>query len=631
MKKRLFSVFKLFSILVLLVFSSCSGIFEPYSTCTVSFNLSCSRDAGGIVEGEFENKILYAYINGRHGYSDEVVVTGKKNSTIIFENVPVGYYEVYVNVYDIPEDWIVEGELKEINIDKLHELKPVLKGFGSQFVKASFSATPVTIYVRPENTVFSDFEALAAAWNGVIADVKLGKDVPETVEYTVNGNFEMTCTIEVGYFRKDADSPVLYTPNLVLKTESGAFFTVGNQGFTAIDRKLTFEGLEDSPIIITEADDTAVVLDGTGELECSYVNFETNVTEDGPGAIELNGESSLICNNVSFTHNESDGGEGGAVFVMAKSRAQFKDCYFAHNKADLGGAVAVQSDEGVQSNPHKNLTLEDCTFENNSAFYGGALYTAGTGDFLVSVKGNSVLKDNQATECGGAIYLDGGNSSLHLTGTDSENQVMIINNSLDLRKDEELVLADPIKTTYGAGIFVNSGNIVFDNVNVNNNYVLTINRTSQVIEDTNPIAGKVNGYCYDLYLSPDAKIVLLQNESYVHTIICEYTSEKDYLISCDESFSSEGMYTPMILAAYSKDDAVFDEEFEGTPVLMMLGDFISTFDLSKTTWPDYETPFVFADINYWDAFWPAGVTDPSSYVPEKSWSFDGLYTKAVRN
>ncbi len=630
--KKLFSYFfKLFFILGFFTFSSCSGLFESYSTGSVGLDFSFAREAGGDSGGSFlEGKILYAYLNGRNGYCDQIFAMNSNTRTIIFENVPAGFYEVYVSVYEIPADWYTDGKLKTPSFDEIHELVPVYEGFGSDFVKPGKAPEITVVVTEAGKEVFTDFESLAVAWNNIIGKVKVGVSVPEKIEYTVNGNLKMTSAIEVGFFRISPDSPALYTPELVLKTTEGACFVVENQGFTVIDGKLTVTGSSDYPITIQEAIDTAIVLDGAGQLECSYVNFEMNLSDKTPGAIKLNGSSSLVCSNVEFTENGSDDA-GGAIYLTEKSSAQLTECTFSENFAAIGGAIAVQTEGGNADNPLNTLKIIDCIFESNAAEFGGAIYIEGTERVIAEITGSTMISGNYASKKGGAIYFEGTKSTLRLTGTGEEN-IDISGNYLNLKEVEDKVLSNPVNTAYGAGIYFASGTIALKDCDVDRNYVLTDLKPTLPAVCTNPAPGLVNNYYYDLYMAPDAETLSLNGESYIHTIITEYASGKYPAVMSLEGLTAKEGATPMVICAYSSDEKVFENSLDLAVISYnIIEDSVENFDLTKTNWDDYSKPFVFADINYWDCFWPAGFVNADGYTPEYSWTLEDGLIYGIKN
>jgi CSLREA domain-containing protein len=92
------------------------------------------------------------------------------------------------------------------------------------------------------------------------------------------------------------------------------------------------------------------------------------------------------------------------------------------------------------------LTLTDVLVKGGQASYGGGIYAGYYGTLWL---GNSTVDDNEASDYGGGLYLDG---SAFITGSTVSNNT-----------------ADTDTYTYGGGIYISSGQVTLENSTVSGN------------------------------------------------------------------------------------------------------------------------------------------------------------------
>ena len=119
--------------------------------------------------------------------------------------------------------------------------------------------------------------------------------------------------------------------------------------------------------------------------------FDGNTAKVAGGAITVDNGSKLTVENSVFTNNvvgEGKTGHGGAVFVSGTSQVNVTSSEFAGNKAGHGGAFYIQG---------QTATFTDTVFKNNEAYeYGGAL-RVNTGNVTFNVtKGDVAYTGNKA-------------------------------------------------------------------------------------------------------------------------------------------------------------------------------------------------------------------------------------------
>ncbi|CAN0286448.1 unnamed protein product, partial [Ascophyllum nodosum] len=89
----------------------------------------------------------------------------------------------------------------------------------------------------------------------------------------------------------------------------------------------------------------------------------------------------------------------GAVYADNDSNAFFGgEIFFAHNKADVGGAIYISGSSVVL----RGKTI----FANNTADLGGAIYLTDSSELNVTEQGNASFFNNHAGTSGGAVRVN---------------------------------------------------------------------------------------------------------------------------------------------------------------------------------------------------------------------------------
>lgn len=152
----------------------------------------------------------------------------------------------------------------------------------------------------------------------------------------------------------------------------------------------------------------AIYASSFATVNINKCKFKNNVALWG-NAI-LNGNHAKIkITNSNFTNNVAKHNvngnnrtKGGAV-AIGSGYAEIGKCIFASNKADIGGAITINSGE--------KSYIYSCTFQQNQAYYhGGAINNYGS----LILKNNKFIK-NTATYNGGAIQ-DKGINEVNIEG-----------------------------------------------------------------------------------------------------------------------------------------------------------------------------------------------------------------------
>ncbi len=144
-----------------------------------------------------------------------------------------------------------------------------------------------------------------------------------------------------------------------------------------------------------------------GNITINSSTFSENTAEDGGVIYNLGyNECTLEISNSEFTENSATG-YGGAINTFGE--LTIKESTFKNNNAPIGGAVYSQPYFVVPI-----VTISKSEFTENSAENGGAIVNyAGE----MTIKEDTIFKDNSATEDGGAIYNLGEGESYPATLT----------------------------------------------------------------------------------------------------------------------------------------------------------------------------------------------------------------------
>ena len=179
------------------------------------------------------------------------------------------------------------------------------------------------------------------------------------------------------------------------------------------------------------------------KVDCSInldnVIFQDCYSEDGGGAIYLNNylsEMNISIKNCSFFGNITEDW-GGAIYIFSTNNrinCRIDSCEFRNNRCgDYGGAISIGGYDSSQNQPP--ILIENCVFtENRSGNDGSAIevgrpgvvladctitgnYSGSSGavhvdeEYILSLAGKMIIKDNTAEYHGYNLDLDDTNSS----------------------------------------------------------------------------------------------------------------------------------------------------------------------------------------------------------------------------
>ncbi len=133
----------------------------------------------------------------------------------------------------------------------------------------------------------------------------------------------------------------------------------------------------------------------------SVITIEGNghtISGDGKFRIFDVDRGNLTVKNLTITEGRASSGAGGAIRLQNRASATVFDSQFIRNRADVGGAIAVNAASGRTD----RLTVRDSFFHRNSAGRTGGALDLNFGSAVIS--GSSFTR-NSAGQSGGAISL----------------------------------------------------------------------------------------------------------------------------------------------------------------------------------------------------------------------------------
>ncbi|MBE6526879.1 MAG: hypothetical protein E7Z63_03795 [Thermoplasmata archaeon] len=243
--------------------------------------------------------------------------------------------------------------------------------------------------------------------NNIYADGRDCITVTRNIILDLNG-----FTIDRQLDGKDDDGQVLvvraYTTLTIKDTIGTGKITGGyakNGGAINIHdgSKLVFEG---GIIIDNRASSKGGAIYNNGDLEMTGGYVVCNTCEDDGGAIYCDDDDGCRMNlhNVVFFKNRvidgDDSGDGGALYLDYRNTGTIQDCRFIGCSSGYGkgGAIYMEADDSM-------LYIIDSVFTNNySGEEGGAICIVDGG---LEISGdNTVFMNNNAHDCGGAVFTD---------------------------------------------------------------------------------------------------------------------------------------------------------------------------------------------------------------------------------
>lgn len=158
-------------------------------------------------------------------------------------------------------------------------------------------------------------------------------------------------------------------------------------------------GLNNTTIVSSRAHEGGGIYIAGGGFTMVGGAFRGNTAEEGGGGALFTRNASVTLVDVVFEDNRAEyggGWAGGNGSLVSGSQL-----LFARNDADFGGGALYSL---FDSNPTP-MILEDATFIGNTSAYGGALYLSSAGQAALT---NVTIHQNNATNVGGGIYIQGG-------------------------------------------------------------------------------------------------------------------------------------------------------------------------------------------------------------------------------
>ena len=218
------------------------------------------------------------------------------------------------------------------------------------------------------------------------------------------------------------ESLLLSGKNIVLESVEGPEITIIDAG-QQNDRALLIEnGINNSTVISGFRIDNGTVPNGStygGGIFCNYTSpiikncfFNHNYAEQGGAVAFYVSEGAQIINS-SFLGNDA-GDNGGAIGIYFSSNVLIDSCIVTGNESvNYGGAFDVHS-SGGNNIPNK---ISNSTITNNYAEdVGGGLQIRTGSDVIIE---NCIIQNNTTDGLGGGIILDG--SSLEIDNSRVSN------------------------------------------------------------------------------------------------------------------------------------------------------------------------------------------------------------------
>ena len=136
------------------------------------------------------------------------------------------------------------------------------------------------------------------------------------------------------------------------------------------------------------------------ELKTETCTFEKNVATHKGGAVRVDDKSSITTENCRFLSNKAV--DGGAVHVTSSSYSFVNNTILVKNIASqYGGALALEYDTEIGSDPMRSVTFENITCISNQAISGGCIFIASA----VLILKSSRVAHNHVSVCGAGIDI----------------------------------------------------------------------------------------------------------------------------------------------------------------------------------------------------------------------------------
>ena len=225
---------------------------------------------------------------------------------------------------------------------------------------------------------------------------------------------------------------------------------IPGRGMKVFDSETTIFRCVFKDLVVTDLDDGGAIHSSSAILIIQESEFISNYAEYQGGAIYSIGtnlaiqKSSFVNNSVIF--------KGGAIFAYKSDLLLISEAIFDSNEAHFGGAISLIA---------SNLLYDGrvSMFKNRASVNGGALYIINVGVLYLLTPIffiNLTLVENAAEGKGGAMYVEGGNITLHGNVTVERNTakfgggIRADKSSIHVTDNCSLTMAENIATHGGA-------------------------------------------------------------------------------------------------------------------------------------------------------------------------------------
>ena len=209
-----------------------------------------------------------------------------------------------------------------------------------------------------------------------------------------------------------------------------------------------------------------ICLDNSSPQSFENINFHNNQASVNGGAISLIGDSYLTTTGTLTFEQNTALGNGGALSVKDSefhSSGISKLIFHDNNSVQKGGALFI--DAG-------SVEIDNVEFNANNAESGGAI---GIIDNGVAQINSGWLKDNSANYQGGALYINGDNTSLNLNSFEiwdnNADQAGILYSNKGTILFQNTMVAQNHSTNYPGGVLAKNTDISLVNVTMTDNVV----------------------------------------------------------------------------------------------------------------------------------------------------------------
>lgn len=179
------------------------------------------------------------------------------------------------------------------------------------------------------------------------------------------------------------------------------------------------EGINANHVLFMDTLSNTCILDGfiiTAGIAAGIADTIFNPSHNGGGGIlvyagGIGKNSSPTISNCKFYGNYGNE-NGGAIHNYGASGGNaspiISKCAFSGNFAFQGGAIANDGTLGGQAAPN----IDSCQFIANDAFQGGVIWNYG---YTAPIVSHSIFESNEAQVNGGAVFNNGGDTTLHMS------------------------------------------------------------------------------------------------------------------------------------------------------------------------------------------------------------------------